>query len=518
MSEEQKQYTNEKLKSYVEKFNSDDEETVVQLVSNADAYEFLYENAPRLECPDEVIEETFAFRTWTVRKHLKNSSDGVMMSEFLPEVNWAGRHNTINAALFHHLNEYRWFKNAEILKDYALFFLENKDGRAYNYSTPALTAIYEYFEMTGNGNIFRQNPELAENYFNGWEEGHLSDSGLYWSVDNYDAMEWSISGSTPDKNGKALFEKWKTTCEKQQTAGKALKGLRPTLNAYMYADALTLAKIFDSVNKSEKADFYRKKAANIKKLVDERLWDGDFYKAVHAEKLTKDLSVKDLASEMNVRELLAYNLWAAGLPDGDKAGMFKYLKDERVFKANTGFATADRSHPRYLYEFPHECLWNGYVWPYATSQTLNAVIVLLNNYGQDVIDNFDLYDFVKTYAGMHYIEDEKGRHSFIDEVMSPDRPVWCCRELLKGQGWPSKKGGYERGKDYNHSTFIDIVIRGLIGVDANAPALSVKPRVKGIWKWFKLENLTYVKRTYDIYYDEDGTKYGKGAGVIIEEK
>lgn len=510
-------FCNEKLKNYVNTFNANDEETVVQSVPNEKAYEYLRENAPRLECPDKTIEETFAFRTWTIRKHLRTTDEGYMMTEFLPKVSWAGRHNTINAALTHHLNEYRWFKNADILKDYALFFLKNKDGGAYNYFTPALTAIRDFLEQTGNGDILRENPELAEEYFKGWEERHLTDGGLYKSLDNYDAMEWSISGSTPVERGEEYFNEWIKTC-KNNAFGGAIDGFRPTLNAYMYGDALTLSEIFAESGNAEKAEEYRKKAENIKRLVDERLWDGDFYKAVHAEKLTSDLSVRDIAPEMNVRELIGYIPWIYSMPSSGKEEAFKYLKDENVFKAKTGFATADKSHPRYLYVVPHECLWNGYVWPYATSQTLNAVISLLEHYDQDVITNADLYDFIKTYAEMHYIEDEKGKHSFIDEEMRPDAPVWQTRELLKSMNWPLVKGGYERGKDYNHSTFIDLVLRGLIGIDASAQTLVVKPRVIGVWKWFKVENLTFRRQTYDIYYDEDGTKYGKGKGLIIERK
>ena len=122
-----------KLKAYVDKFNSNDEETVIQTVSNEAAYRFLKNNAPRLECPDETVEETFAFRTWTLRKHLKSTEDGIMMTEFLPDVPWSGKHNTINAPLFHHLNEYRWFANARELNGYLFFFLQNKGGNAYRY-------------------------------------------------------------------------------------------------------------------------------------------------------------------------------------------------------------------------------------------------------------------------------------------------------------------------------------------------------------------------------------------------
>ena len=49
---------------------------------------------------------------------------------------------------------------------------------------------------------------------------------------------------------------------------------------------------------------------------------------------------------------------------------------------------------------------------------------------------------------------------------------WISRTILerwkkekndKGEEWPMNKGGKERGKDYNHSTFCDLIINGLIG-------------------------------------------------------
>ena len=60
-------------------------------------------------------------------------------------------------------------------------------------------------------------------------------------------------------------------------------------------------------------------------------------------------------------------------------------------------------------------------------------------------------------------------------------------------------------------------MRGLIGIDVNAQTLTVNPRIKGIWKWFKVTNVTFKKQSYTIYYDEDGTKYNKGVGLIIEK-
>jgi hypothetical protein len=116
---------------------------------------------------------------------------------------------------------------------------------------------------------------------------------------------------------------------------------------------------------------------------------------------------------------------------------------------------------------------------------------------------------------MHYSEENGKTINFIDEVMYPFERVWRTRDWVKRGN--NLVGGNNRGRDYNHSTFIDIVLRGLIGIDPTGEELTVNPRIKGIWKWFSLENLTFKKQSFNIYYDEDGTKFNKGAGLIIEK-
>ncbi|MCR5162592.1 MAG: hypothetical protein K6C40_01095, partial [Thermoguttaceae bacterium] len=50
---------------YVEQFNADDEETVRQAFPNEKAWEFMRENIPLLDYPDEKIQRTWYFRWWT---------------------------------------------------------------------------------------------------------------------------------------------------------------------------------------------------------------------------------------------------------------------------------------------------------------------------------------------------------------------------------------------------------------------------------------------------------------------
>lgn len=63
-------------------------------------------------------------------------------------------------------------------------------------------------------------------------------------------------------------------------------------------------------------------------------------------------------------------------------------------------------------------------------------------------------------------EEEETRRGlpWIDENLDPFTGAWISRTILRRWGWPAAKGGKERGKDYNHSTFVDLVITGLAGL------------------------------------------------------
>ena len=96
-----------KLKSYVQKFNKSDNELYKQHIHNNQAFDFLNENIPLVDLPNREIEETYYFRWWTFRKHIKSTDDGFVITEFLPEVGWSMKHNTINCPAGHHIYEGR---------------------------------------------------------------------------------------------------------------------------------------------------------------------------------------------------------------------------------------------------------------------------------------------------------------------------------------------------------------------------------------------------------------------------
>ena len=75
----------ESFRHYVDSFNRDDEQLYAN-IPNKKAWEFLKANIPLFECPDKDFEQTYYFRWWTYRKHVKKTPDGFVITEFLPKV------------------------------------------------------------------------------------------------------------------------------------------------------------------------------------------------------------------------------------------------------------------------------------------------------------------------------------------------------------------------------------------------------------------------------------------------
>jgi hypothetical protein len=482
--------------NYFENFNRNDDEGQAQFIGNAQAWEWMNDGVPFFECPDKQIEETYYFRWWVYRKHIQQTADGKILTEFLPSVSWAGKYNSINCAAGHHFYEGRWLAySQDLLHDYAAFWFR-KAGSLRAYSTWLVDAIWKTCEVSGDFSLAVDLlPDFVKNY-SAWEQEHLHPSGLFWSIDDRDGMEYSISGP----------------------------GLRPTLNTYLYADARAIAKIASVAGRSDIEEIFHTKAETLQKLVSERLWDSkdQFFKTVPLA--AKDLPVSswkfdEMDSSHNVRELVGYIPWAFQLAGAGNETAWAQVLDPEGFAAPYGPTTAEQRHPGFMTRHDeHECLWNGPSWPFATCQTLMGMANLLRDNSQRVIDRSDYLNLLGTYARSHYRKLSDGRRvNWLDENLDPFSGEWLSRSILEKWGWREDKGGRERGKDYNHSTFCDLVITGLMGFQPNANGgFQVKPLVPpAAWDYFCLDHLSYRGKHVTILYDADGSRYGLGRGMRI---
>ena len=127
-------------------------------------------------------------------------------------------------------------------------------------------------------------------------------------------------------------------------------------------------------------------------------------------------------------------------------------------------------------------------------------------------------EFLLDYSRQHTIEKDGKTLPWIDEVKHPYRQEWTSRTLLEEWGWRADKGGYERGKDYNHSTFCDLVISGLVGITPTEDGFTVCPRIPEDWDYFRLENLFFRGELYTVIYDKTGEKYNEGKGIVVKKQ
>jgi hypothetical protein len=74
-----------------------------------------------------------------------------------------------------------------------------------------------------------------------------------------------------------------------------------------------------------------------------------------------------------------------------------------------------------------------------------------------------------------------------------------------------------RGRDYNHSTYCDLVISGLVGLRPRADEIvEVYPLVpEGVLDYFCLDKVSYHGRNLTILWDKTGQRYGRGTGLRV---
>jgi hypothetical protein len=478
------------VEAYVERFNKTDDELFTQLIPNSRAAAFLTENIPRFECPDKELEEIYYFRWWTFRKHIKQTPDGYIITEFLPPVGWAGKYNGISCPAMHHFNEGRWLHDRRFLDAYAQYWLRG-GGSLRAYSFPIAASFWNYYLVSGDDSLLREYlPDLIMNYKSWEKERFDADKGLFWQNDGADGGEVSVCG-TPNADG-----------------------YRATINTYMAAEAAAIVRIAKITQNAEIASEFDAKFHSLQTAMFQTLWDQD-------AKFFKVIPRQENGTLCSTRELHGYTPWYFNLARSEHAVAWQFLMSPEHFYAPFGPTTAEQSSPGFKISYEgHECQWNGPSWPFATSVTLTALANLLNNERQDYVSKDDFFTLLKNYAHSHRLTRDDGSVvPWIDENLNPFSGDWIARTRLKSWKngtWDEGKGGVERGKDYNHSTFCDLIITGLAGLrpqDGNE--LIINSLIPDDWDYFCLENILYKGHDIAVLYDRTGKKYGKGKGLFV---
>jgi len=459
---------------YVHTFNAMEDEPVVNLVSNARAWDWIAGQAPLFDCPSVQFEEIYYYRWWTFRKHFKKTPDSVVMTEFIQPVSHSGPYNTVSCALGHHLAEGRWLRDQAWLDQYARFWFRSGEngGRAdhfHQFSSWAAAALYDRYLATGDASLLVDLlDDLAADY-RAWESERMGPNGLFWQYDVADGMEESISG------------------------GRRVKNIRPTINSYMAANARAIEAAARLADRPEIAAEFADKYEELRTKMLLALWDPEarFFKVRLESGALSD-----------AREAIGYLPWTFNLAESAHAEAWQQIKDEGGFWAPCGLTTAERRHRAFRSHGTGTCEWDGAVWPFATSQTLTGLANVLRGPPQPHVTRRDYFEQLLTYARAHHQDGKAHIGEYHDEITGK----W----LITG---PKAA----RSRYYNHSTFNDLVITGLVGLVPRADdVIEIDPLLPAdAWDWFCLDGVHYHGRVLTIAFDRGGRRYNRGAGLTL---
>ena len=353
-------------------------------------YKWFIRNIPFIDFPeDNDILTAYYYRWQMYKKHIRfvEEKNIYVVTEFLPDVPWAGEYNTIPAAAGHHIMEGRWIHDERILNDYISFWISDASGSSQKNNSNAIIvenpnlssytnwighALWHRYMLNGNATFvtslldslattFRDTyvPKyLKEILWNGTTSTNVSGGkhgvlSCWWQNDGYDAMEVSISGN----------------------------GCRPTIASVMYGEAETIVKLSELVgggNDEDLREEFTKWMEMSRSLVLDYHWnpniqsfaviptvfDGDRDDGSDAgEDSNCDLSsVRVPNRTVQVRELLAFIPWYFDslIPQNrtsEYLPMWKELFDPNGFSGEWGLRTAELRHPCYNYSYDHGDCW-----------------------------------------------------------------------------------------------------------------------------------------------------------------
>ncbi len=463
------------LRDYVRRFNAMDEELYANAIPNAGAEEWMMENVPLFECPDKDIERTYYFRWWTYRKHLRRGADGGWrVTEFLPRVPWSGTDNTIVCPAGHHFREGRWLRDPQYLAGNARFWLSSPDAdHRWRYSSWLFTGVCQFAEAHGLDNLPVDLLDDAVRYYRRWEEGF--DGISLWPAQNTGRM---------GGDGKGGFLSVDSREGTEISLGGS--GWKPLMNAAMWSEAAAIAAVARRAGRDALADEFKAKAEGVRKALMGKCWNP----------ATGFFSTRGYDGALNpVRELHGYAPWYFGVPV-DVAPDWSQLSDPQGFAAKYGLTFPERrAHGFAIDRAGHECKWNGPSWPFATSIALTALANDLHAHPSD--EGRRAFDFLMwQYAAQQKRTRDRDNgwnvQPWIDENCHPDQPEWLSRSIILANPEMRARFPEERGKDYNHSTFCDLVVSGLVGiVPDGARGFAVDPLCDPRWDYFTLSRLAY---------------------------
>ncbi len=480
----------------------EDQDSHDLLAAQVAAYQAWFDrNLPHFDCSDPWIRKMYDHRAYVLRKNMLDPKLGRMQWPTQAEGRWRSSWypNVISYGAGHQVREARWLRDPKYWQGHLRTWAENEkaDGVYPSHVTPKGPAGGQYTDWitstSWDGHLVHPDREflgqlvekLAANV-RGWQKVYDPDGDGLLMVDSHwwTGMEYQPSFFA--------FSDYKTSKDFYQPA-RPVNLERVDLTAYNYGNATAVARIYRLLGRPEQAREFDELAAKIAAAVASKMWrpenDRRFFYSLRAD----DDAIADVKEVIGV-----YPFYFGMLPWGKGyESAWASILDPEQFWTAWPVASASKKCPAYSQvNWPGDgrampCMWNGPTWPHANALVMTAMARTIRaTRDQGVKDSplkkEHLWALFTSFTRAQYRDQDLGR-PWTGEFYNGDNGRWKTAE-----------------RDYNHSTWLDILIPELIGVvPRDDDTLEIDPLLpEHALTHFVLDGLHYHGHDITIAWDD----------------
>ena len=466
------------------------------------------------------MRKLYYHRAYVLRKNMLDPKLGRMQWPTQSEGRWRSPWypNVISYGAAHQVREARWLRDPKYWRGHLRTWAENEkaDGIYPSHVTPKGPSDGQYTDWitstAWDGHLVHPDKaflaqvveSLAANV-RGWQKVYDPDGDGLLRVDSHwwTGMEYQPSFF--------FFSDYKTSKDFNQPA-RQVSLERVDLAAYNYGNAVAVARIYRLLGQPEKAKEFDDLAARIAGAVTTKMWQPEkkFFYSLRAG----DRAVADVKEVIGV-----YPFYFGMVPWGNGyESAWASILDPKQFWTTWPVASASKECPAYSQtDWPGDgrtmaCMWNGPTWPHANSLVMTAMARTLratrdSNIGSSPLKKEHLWSLFLSFTKAQFRNQDIGQ-PWTGEFYNGDNGQWKTAE-----------------RDYNHSTWLDVLIPELIGVvPRNDDVLEVDPLLpEDTFRFFLLDGLRYHGHDVTVAWDApipgSPDRYGdgrKGLDVYVD--
>lgn len=412
-------------------------------------------NVPAFASMDDELTKQYWHRATSIlRKNLFKVNEGRLQDWGISEGRWTASwySNIISYGAGHQIREARWLRNPQYVDGIITTWCANEkqNGVFPNFIRPNTIGDGQYTDWitstVWDAHCVHPNTAKLKEWANalkrnvdGWLATYDTDDDGLLLVDSHwwTGMEWQPSFF--------YFKNYDKDKQDQQLE-------RVDLTAYVYGNAANLAKILSAIGDKTGAEKYTQIASKIRSAVESVMWDpaSSYFYSV----------APDTGEKAMVKEVIGVYPFYFSMfgPEHGKPYLAAWhsILDPNEFWTTWPVASASKKCPAYSQDVNFNgkrvggCMWNGPTWPHANSLVMSAMAATLREFPESPLSTDKLFELFRSFTKAQFKAQDEN-FPWTGEYYNGDTAEWRTEQ-----------------RDYNHSTYIDILIADIAGLRPRA--------------------------------------------------